>query len=854
VYAGTRAHRVLGAVQTRGDSPALYIPSLRAYGCLRGFQISPLGGLRERPFNGATYPDTFMKDDLLAMLSPFRSVRARFAMAMGILGLAFGLLLTGIIGYRMERNLRDAAHDSLDAIATNIAHRLGQDVGNRHREVALMADLLTNNLLFQDSIGQVIDGLKARQPVYAWIGFVDRHGKVLAATDGLLLGKSVGSRPWFKSGMLGSFVGDPHEAVLLAPYVTPGEDGEPPRFLDVAVPLLDEKKAVVGVLGAHLYWDWVRSVVRAETEDLDRKGPVEVLIADDQGQWLHTPHQVVAKNLSELQAKTPFGEYVVARQAIKPVANTNGLGWTVVVRENVDYAHAPIKDNRRFMLLFATVLAIVFALFTWVVGGKVVQPIVRLARATQNQNALAYYGSDTEGENAHADETQLLGQFMNRLAHRDLLTGLSNRKEVNTHISQAMELTAATQSHGALLLLNLDNFGVFNNVKGYEAGDQILVAVAKRLGSLLEEDTALSRINGDEFVIVLQDLGQEAEQASARAVAIAQKILRSFTAPFSIAAGTYTVHASFGVYLISTEPCAVSDALLYAELALRKAKHLGKNQVAVFTQAMQTELAAQVKFEEELTAAIPSQLAILYQPQVNEHGRIEGAELLVRWRHPEKGMVSPGLFIPLAEETGLITHIGRWVMEAACRQIKQWQDDPGKQHLVLAVNVSAKEFASQDYVAQVQRILNETGATPARLKIELTESALASDVEDVIAKMHALKELGLTFSLDDFGTGFSSLSYLRRMPIDQLKIDQSFVRNLARENNDASIVRTVIALGNSLGVGVIAEGVEELAQKDRLAQLGCTHYQGYLYGKPMPLTDFERMSHLVLLGRASAGQ
>jgi EAL domain-containing protein (putative c-di-GMP-specific phosphodiesterase class I) len=213
---------------------------------------------------------------------------------------------------------------------------------------------------------------------------------------------------------------------------------------------------------------------------------------------------------------------------------------------------------------------------------------------------------------------------------------------------------------------------------------------------------------------------------------------------------------------------------------------------------------------------------------VNEHGRVEGAELLVRWRHPEKGMVSPGIFIPLAEETGLIMPIGRWVMETACRQISKWQSDPYKQHLVLAVNVSAKEFACKDYVAQVEGILQETGANPARLKLELTESALASDVEDVIAKMHALKKLGLTFSLDDFGTGFPSLSYLRRMPIDQLKIDQSFVRDLTDERNDSSIVRTVIALGDNLGVGVIAEGVEDRAQKDRLAQLGCVHYQGYL--------------------------
>lgn len=272
---------------------------------------------------------------------------------------------------------------------------------------------------------------------------------------------------------------------------------------------------------------------------------------------------------------------------------------------------------------------------------------------------------------------------------------------------------------------------------------------------------------------------------------------------------------------------------------MREAKRLGKNQIAVFTERMQAQLAEQVRFEEELAAGIPEQLRVLYQPQVDQRDQVEGAELLVRWHHPDKGMISPALFIPLAEQTGLIMPIGRWVMEMACRQLKAWEDDALRQHLVLSVNVSAREFASKDYVDQVQRILRRTGAHPGRLKLELTESALATDVEDVITKMHALKQLGLTFSLDDFGTGFSSLSYLRRMPIDQLKIDQSFVRNLARDHNDLSIVRTVISLGQNLAVGVIAEGVEESTQKDILEQLGCIHYQGYLYGKHMSLAEFE---------------
>lgn len=779
-----------------------------------------------------------MKDNLLRALSPFHSVRARFSTAMGVLGLVFGLLLTVIIEWRIERDLRATAHDGLHAIASSIAHRLKEDLANRYGEVALMAHLLSKELLSPDSIGLVIDGLKSRQPIYAWIGLADGQGMVLAATDELLRGQNVKARPWFSAALQGGFVGDPHEAQLLAPHMKPTASGDPPRFLDVAAPLRNKDRRVIGVLGAHLYWDWVHSVVNAATDKLDRLGPVQVLIADQNGRWLIKPHQIVASDMSELMAADPHERYVIAREVVQPVASTSGLDWTVIVMEDINYAYAPIRESRNFMLLFATVLAASFAVLTWVVGGKVAQPIVRLARATRDQAVFARLAKEaSQGEGT--EETRALGQFMNRLAHYDSLTGLSNRKEVTGRIGFAMSRAASTQSHGALLLLNLDNFGVFNNVKSYEAGDQMLVAVAQRLRGLLDEGAALSRINGDEFVIVLENLDREPARAVAQAEAVAHKLLLSFDAPYVLDAGTFSTHASIGIYLIRPEPRRVSEAILYAELAMREAKRLGKHQIAVFNDEMQEQVAEQVKFEEDLTAGIPSQLVMLYQPQVDREGRVEGAEMLVRWRHPDRGLVSPALFIPLAEETGLIMPIGRWVMETACRQIRHWEGDPRRQHLVLAVNVSAREFASKDYVAQVDRILKETGVNPARLKLELTESALATDVEDVITKMHQLKQMGLTFSLDDFGTGFSSLSYLRRMPIDQLKIDQSFVRHLARDRDDWAIVRTVISLGENLGVQVIAEGVEERAQRELLEQLGCVHYQGFLYGKPMPLSEFE---------------
>lgn len=312
-------------------------------------------------------------------LSPFRSVRGRFSAAMGGLGLVFGLLLTGIIEWRIERDLRAAAHDSLHSIASSIAHRLNEDLATRHREVALMADLLNSNLLSINSTERVIGGLKDGQPVYAWIGLADTQGVVLAASDNLLVGQNIGARPWFKAALLGGFVGDPHEAKLLAPHMKPAADGTPPRFIDVAVPLLDQNQQVVGVLGAHLYWDWVDSVVRAITERLDRPAPVEVLIADQSGYFLIKPHQVVATDLPGLKTGNARQYYVVAEETVPPVAGTNGLGWTIVVREQVKHAHAPIRESRTFMLLCAATLAAAFAALTWVVAGKVARPIVKLA-------------------------------------------------------------------------------------------------------------------------------------------------------------------------------------------------------------------------------------------------------------------------------------------------------------------------------------------------------------------------------------------------------------------------------------------------------------------------------------------
>jgi EAL domain-containing protein (putative c-di-GMP-specific phosphodiesterase class I) len=292
---------------------------------------------------------------------------------------------------------------------------------------------------------------------------------------------------------------------------------------------------------------------------------------------------------------------------------------------------------------------------------------------------------------------------------------------------------------------------------------------------------------------------------------------------------------------IDTED-SVDELLKQADIAMYQAKSAGRNTLRFFDPETQTALADRALLEAALRVGLQGrQFAIHYQPQVDAARGLIGAEALLRWQHPELGMVSPAQFIPLAEETGLILPIGRWVLETACARLKAWAGDPRTCDLKLAINVSARQFRQPDFVAQVQQALVDSGAPPARLKLELTESLVLDDVEDTIKKMQALRDLGVGFSMDDFGTGYSSLSYLTRLPLEQLKIDQSFVRNLPDNHNDAMIVQTIINLARSLGLAVIAEGVETEAQRQFLEQNGCPTCQGYLFGKPMNLAEFERM-------------
>ena len=429
------------------------------------------------------------------------------------------------------------------------------------------------------------------------------------------------------------------------------------------------------------------------------------------------------------------------------------------------------------------------------------------------------------------------------LAFFDSLTHLPNRTLLRDRLKQAMTASSRTGAPGAVLFIDLDHFKTLNDTLGHDQGDLLLQQVAQRLAVCVRAGDTVARLGGDEFVVVLGNLHESLQEAARETEVVGEKMLAALARPYLLGALDHRSTASIGATLFCGLETSLDDLLKQADLAMYQSKASGRNALRFFDPAMQTVVIERAALETGLRRAIQEQQFVLhYQAQVVGEGRVTGAEVLLRWQHPERGMVSPAEFIPLAEDTGLILPLGRWVLETACAQLAQWAGQPALAALTLAVNVSAHQFRQPDFVAQVLDVLQRSGAKPQRLKLELTESLLVANVNEVIEKMCALKARGVGFSLDDFGTGYSSLSYLKRLPLDQLKIDQSFVRDVLSDANDASIARTIIALAKNLGLGVIAEGVETALQRDFLADAGCHAYQGYFFSRPLPVGGFEALA------------
>ncbi len=427
------------------------------------------------------------------------------------------------------------------------------------------------------------------------------------------------------------------------------------------------------------------------------------------------------------------------------------------------------------------------------------------------------------------------------LAFFDPLTRLPNRRLLMDRLDQALTSSVRHQHKNALLFIDLDDFRTLNDTLGHFQGDTLLEQVAQRLIACVREGDTVARLGSDEFVVLIEDLSGSDIEAASQAKNVITKIIAALKQPYQLASGEHYSTPSIGVTLFGSDPQESRDApLKRAELAMFQAKASGRNGLSFFDPQMQIEVMQRAALEADLHEAVLSRQFLLhYQAQVVGADRLTGVEALVRWMHPVRGLIPPADFIAVAEETGLIVPIGQAVLKAACEQLAEWARQPAMAQLSVAVNVSARQFQHEDFVANVKAALAGAGANPKRLKLELTESLLVKDVEGIIAKMNTLKAMGVNFSLDDFGTGYSSLSYLKRLPLDQLKIDQSFVRNILTDPNDAAIARMVIALADSLGLTVIAEGVEIEAQRDFLAHQGCHSYQGYLFSRPLPINDFE---------------
>jgi len=470
------------------------------------------------------------------------------------------------------------------------------------------------------------------------------------------------------------------------------------------------------------------------------------------------------------------------------------------------------------------------------------------------QSVLGWLAETQRQLQAAETEQQRSSAQINNLAFFDQLTGLPNRVLLLDRVRQTQAISQRSGQYAALLFIDLDHFKTLNDTKGHDMGDLLLQQVAGRLRDAVHPDDTVARIGGDEFVMVLGGLGETAHDAANATEAVAERLLRTLSQAYTLRGFVHHSNASLGATLFLGQRTPMDELMKQADLAMYRAKDAGRQAVRFFDPAMEAVAQQRAEIEDDLRRGLHEhQFVLHYQPQVDSDGHLLSAEVLVRWQHPQRGLVLPGEFIGLAEDTGLIVPLGQWVLHAACEQLARWAGRPVLGQLSLAVNLSARQFRDPGFVAMVLEVVQHTGADPRRLKLELTESLLVHDVDDIIATMQTLQGHGIGFSLDDFGTGYSSLTYLKRLPLNQLKIDQSFVRDLLHDAHDAAIAQTIVTLAQSLGLPVIAEGVETAAQHRFLQQIGCNAYQGYLFSRPVSLDLFEPLALAGPLGAATAG-
>ena len=425
------------------------------------------------------------------------------------------------------------------------------------------------------------------------------------------------------------------------------------------------------------------------------------------------------------------------------------------------------------------------------------------------------------------------------LAFYDPLTNLPNRRLMRQRLEQALVVCRREQHYAALIFLDLDDFKNVNDLYGHQIGDGMLCQVAERLRHALRERDTVARFGGDEFVVLLEGLEVNATEAATQVEHIGRKLLQTLREPYLIKDQVFSSSASLGIVLFNDEQHTADELMQYADLSMYSAKAAGKDMLSFYDPQMQAVVSMRIELEEDIRRGLAQEEFVLYlQPQADASGNFEGAEALVRWQHPSRGLLAPGVFIDIAERSGLIESLDLAILRQGCELLARWAQQPQTATLSLAVNISARLLYRDDFVCQVREILQQTGASALQLKLEITESLLLTDVDKAVSRMQLLREMGVRFAIDDFGTGYSSMAYLQRLPLDQLKIDQSFVRGLPDDKGNIAIVRAILSMAEGLELEVIAEGVEHPAQQDILRLHGCRHFQGYLFGKPMSVDAF----------------
>lgn len=439
-------------------------------------------------------------------------------------------------------------------------------------------------------------------------------------------------------------------------------------------------------------------------------------------------------------------------------------------------------------------------------------------------------------------DNRIAEKKIEKLAYYDELTGLPNRTQIVERLEEATKQCDKTDCYGAVIFIDLDNFKTINDTAGHHVGDQLLQGVAGRLKNSVANEDFLARLGGDEFIIILPDVGSSEASAVDNAEKICSRMLAKMKEPFRLTKSYQLTTASFGLTLFSDDKRSAEELMREADLAMYKAKEIGRSNIVFYQPSMKEAIDTKASLEKALTGVLErKELSLNFQPQIDDEKGVIGAEVLLRWQHPEFGAIAPDTFIPVAEETGLIVHIGEWILTSACKEMAGWiHSGLLPRNFTLSINISANQIFDDSFVDNVKKAVNDSGLYPQQIKLELTESLLVKDISRTVEKMNELKSFGISFSLDDFGTGFSSLSYLKQLPLSQLKIDKSFVRDILIDGNDFVIAKTIIALGNSMNLNVIAEGVESIEQQEALRELGCYTYQGYLYSKPLTSDDWVR--------------